>query len=193
MVRREGEKLPPHLAHFDLHLSAVLESPVAIMRALSFLVGLCAIVDGFRVQPCVQPCARSRHVSRGGAPPRAQLEAERESPPELFGPWEVRSSFSGAEEGWVELDEGGQIACSPKLGSGKEWYAERRGSSWRIHMTLLDKLGRPYLWQGDTRPDEYREVAIEGKVYTPGRAEGVLGQKASEAVEKAEFRGWKLD
>ena len=60
-------------------------------------------------------------------------------------------------------------------------------------MTLLDKLGRPNLWVGDTRPDEYREVAIEGKVYTPGRAEGVLGQKASEDVEKAEFRGWKLD
>lgn len=169
-------------------VSAVREA----MRAM-LLVGLSAIVDGFRVQPCVQSCARSLHVSRGGAPPRAQLEAERESPPELFGPWEVRSSFSGAEEGWVELDEGGQVACSPKIGSAKEWYAERRGSSWRIHMTLLDKLGRPNLWVGDTRPDEYRGIAIDGKVCTPGRAEGVLGQKASEAVEKAEFRGWKLD
>ena len=157
--------------------------------ALSVLVGLSAIVDGFRVQPRVHSSTRLRHVTRGGAPPRAQLEVERQSPPELFGPWEVRSSFSGAEEGWVELDESGQIACSPKTGSAKEWYAERRGSSWRIHMTLLDKLGRPYLWVGDTRPDEYRGVVIEGKVYAPGRA----GQKASQDVEKAEFRGWKLD
>ena len=157
--------------------------------ALSVLVGLSAIVDGFRVQPRVHSSTRSRHVTRGGAPPRAQLEVERQSPPELFGPWEVRSSFSGAEEGWVELDESGQIACSPKTGSAKEWYAERRGSSWRIHMTLLDKLGRPYLWVGDTRPDEYRGVVIEGKVYAPGRA----GQKAPQDVEKAEFRGWKLD
>ena len=154
-----------------------------------WVVGFVAISDGFRIPHGLPPQPLPLRGPRRALAPRAIFETERDTPPELCGPWELRSSFSGAEEGWVELDESGQIACSPKTGSAKEWYAERRGSSWRIHMTLLDKLGRPYLWVGDTRPDEYRGVVIEGKVYAPGRA----GQKASQDVEKAEFRGWKLD
>lgn len=152
------------------------------MRALAVLVGLSAIVDGFRVQPC----ARSRHVSRGGAPPRAQLEAERQSPPELFGPWEVRSSFSGAEEGWVELQDDGTPTCSRGMGSGREWHATRRDAGgWRLHFTLLDKLGRPNSWVGDVRSDdEFLGTAVSGTVNTRARGD------PPRAV--AEFRGWKL-
>ena len=185
---KPGPSLEPSIRPFGtMPLSAML-------RLVGALVALSAVADGYRMQPCTQlrPQLCSRHVGRGGAPLRAQVEAERESPPELFGPWEVRSSLSGAEDGWVELDEGGQISCSPKIGSARAWYAERRGSNWRIHMTLLDKLGRPNLWVGETRPDEYRGVSLTGRVSTPGREAG-QGRGVSPDVEKAEFRGWKLD
>ena len=72
------------------------------------------------------------------------------------------------------------------MGSARDWYARRDGSGWRLHLTLLDKLGRPVVWVGKVRPDEFLGVAIDGTVSTPGRGK-------DELVKKAEFRGWKLD
>ena len=156
-------------------------SPRLLCCALA--VGLVSVA-AYRLPRAPPPphLARLRHTL-----PRALVESERESPPELFGPWELRSSYSGAEEGWVELEEGGQIVCSRSMGSAREWYAQQLpGKRWRLHMTLLDKLGRPHVWVGDVRPDEYRGVAVDGTVSRPGRGQG-------EFVKNADFRGWKLD
>ena len=121
------------------------------------------------------------HLCMATAEDSSQLK-----PPELFGPWEVRSSFSGAEEGWVELQDDGTLTCSRGMGSGHEWHATKRDvGGWRLHLTLLDKLGRPISWAGDVRSDdEFLGVAISGTVSTLARG------KPPRAV--AEFRGWKL-
>ena len=151
-----------------------------------WVVGFVAISDGFRISHGLPPQPLPLRGPRRALAPRAIFETERDTPPELCGPWELRSSFSGAEEGWVELEAGGQIACSRSMGSARDWYARRDGSGWRLHLKLLDKLGRPVVWVGKVRPDEFLGVAIDGTVSTPGRGK-------DELVKKAEFRGWKLD
>jgi len=140
------------------------------------------------------PSSHRDLARRAVTPPRAALrlctatadEPSQLKPPELFGPWEVRSSFSGAEEGWVELQDDGTLTCSRAMGSGREWHATRRNAGgWRLHLTLLDKLGRPNSWVGDVRSDdEFLGIAVSGTVSKHARGD------PPRAV--AEFRGWKL-
>jgi len=135
----------------------------------------------------------------------SEMELSSTGNPEcLFGPWELQTSLSGCEDTWVELEEG-KISCSAKIGRGKSWHAApvtakqnemRRGlleepggvpSEWRLQMTLLDKLDRPFILAGEVRPDEYKGIIISGEVYYPPRPNSRGGPNLV-----GEFKGYKL-
>ena len=66
-------------------------------------------------------CERRHHQP----PMLADSTSKWSTPAELTGPWELRTSISGLEETWFELNEDGSVSMSVKAGEGKSWRAER--------------------------------------------------------------------
>jgi len=136
-------------------------------------------------------------------------------PDMLLGPWEIKTSLSGFADTWVELDEGGKLSCSPKVGRGRRWRARRVGKDegkddggasllemgefgsaaqfqyfgWKLQLILLDKLDRPLVLDGEVRKDEFRGLVVSGDI----RGAPKLGGSTNKApVLIGEFSGFKL-
>ena len=114
-------------------------------------------------------------------------------PDALLGPWEIRSTMSGAQRMWVELGEEGELSCSSSFGTAKSWGAAAlQRERWRLRFVLLDKLKRPIKFEGvigdDT--DEVKDLVISGQIIGP--APRRAAQASPKGVVMGEFEGFKL-
>ena len=113
-----------------------------------------AVGDGLRVPRACLSSPRGGAVSCvarfGGTPMRPEEEEQHaraaELPSELAGGWEVRSSYSGAEETWVELlPDGSAEGSARSFSRGRGWRAAPRESGkvgW--HLTVTSALPPPH-------------------------------------------------
>lgn len=165
---------------------------------------------------CPLPC-RQRHrqhiVTMGEASKWA-------TPEELLGPWELRTSISGFEETWFELNEDGSVTLSAKAGQGKSWRAESvvsrpaelddwmllqsspaerleleqalstQRSGWRLHVGLSDKMGWPLQIVGEVREDEYTGFSVAGRVLSTPKR--AKPGAAAKPVAVGEFKCFKV-
>ena len=123
------------------------------------------------------------------------IEEPDDFPEALLGPWELRCTLSGAERIWVELGENGEVACSSSFGKGRSWIAEARPRGrWQLHVTLLDKLKRPFTLEGEVSEDDVHSLVVSGNMRgPPSRSSSRVGAQATESgVVVGEFNGYKL-
>ena len=111
------------------------------------LLPFLAVGDGLRVPRARLSSPRGGAVSCvarfGGTPMRPEEEEQHaraaELPSELAGGWEVRSSYSGAEETWVELlPDGSAEGSARSFSRGRGWRAAPREGGkvgWRLTVT----------------------------------------------------------
>lgn len=113
---------------------------------------------------------------------------EHQLPEELMGPWELRSTLSGFESMWVDLDESGECSCSTRVGKGRRWSAlQQPGGAWRLRFVVLDRLSRPLRWECQVVPDDVRGRVLRGIISGPPKR----GSGAPDAAVKVgEFHGW---
>ena len=140
--------------------------------------------------PSVQ-CTRFRAL-------KARLDSSLEAPatefPEvLLGPWELRSTMSGAQRLWVELGEQGALSCSSSFGKGKSWSAEAlQREQWTLRFVLLDKLKRPIEFEGTVADGEVHSLVLSGKILGPP-PRNAMQAAPLKGVVMGEFEGYKLD
>mmetsp|Transcript_3708 Transcript_3708/g.11195 ORF Transcript_3708/g.11195 Transcript_3708/m.11195 type:complete len:167 (-) Transcript_3708:84-584(-) len=165
------------------------------MAAKAVLLAFLAVGDGLRV-PRARLSPRGGAVSCvarfGGTPIRPEEEETHaraaELPSELAGGWEVRSSYSGAEETWVELlPDGSAEGSARSFSRGRGWRAAPREGGkvgWRLTVTMEDKISSPLTFDGTVREDEYVGLSYSGRVLAPSKRTG-------QPAEVGEFRAWQ--
>ena len=181
--------------HTEKHRQGPTETPSqhSMRNLMNALLWLCVargsalvLLGRTAARPQLRGCARACETPQGD-------DGIAEFPTELLGPWELTCTLPSVGRTWVELQHGGDCACSSKVGTARDWGAYRKKGRWQLRFVLLDKLKRPNVFEGDVGDSDERRRVVTGVVRGPPKRASRSSVSAAEGVVLGEFEGYLLD